>query len=245
MRPPFDPILNDLAKSFNNLEPFPDPEGMYGSALSDKEDFKRMSVMPGGRMLAIRYFLNGRNRYLAYAPCKRQSDLLRFSDLLTMRLWKYSPRCRHRDVEDADLNFSVELCKRDAADFEETRPEILQKITDIEKHLIETEIIKDQSIPDPNVSVNPRKRKTARAEYLAISETHSKLAAMQHQEMLDAFAFLSAKLDTIKGQLHLIESNTKHKAPIIKENIVISEDMNDLDKTCIISPSWIPEGGLK
>src|SRR5688572_4475990 len=102
MRPPFDPVLNDIAKSFKDLDPFPDPEGTFEALAMGREDFKRLSTMPGGHIICIRYYLRGRNRYLAYAPPKRQNDLLRFSDLLTMRLWKHSPRCRHRDVSDSD-----------------------------------------------------------------------------------------------------------------------------------------------
>lgn len=237
MRPPFDPALNDLAKSFKNLDPFPDPDGVFTALMTGKSDFKRVCLRPGGNIIAARYYLSGRNRYVAYAPIRRETDLVRFADLMTVRLWKYSPRCRHRDVTDADLNFSVELCRQDLADFTAERPEVIHLMNNIERHLISIGVIEEGPIEVP------RKRKTVRTEFLAMREAENKIAAAQHQELLDVIGALHDKLDEVTTRLSALEARPK----LNPEWLTATHTIGTPDFQCIntdpqpqpASPNWV------
>lgn len=209
-KPSNDPRLHELAKSFHMLPEFEDEGGERGTYLSERSSetpLKHFSIMPGGRMLGARFFLRGRNRYVAYAPAKRQTDILRFADMMAMRLWKYRARAKHRDPEDTDLNFTVQMAQQDLDDFETERRDVMALIDAIEKHFLEIGLIRDAHTP-LNPGEDPRVRKTARSEFLACHRTQLKLAEQRHQELLDSIAMVVERLDEVTKRLDTLETQT-------------------------------------
>lgn len=204
MRPTNDPRLIEIAKTFHSLEPFPDPEEFGELIRTHDGKFRHYSILPGGKTLGARFFIKGKNRFVAYAVIKRQLDLLRFADMVTVRLFKYTSRSRHRKVDDSDLNFPLSLVERDLQDFETDRPDIIAMLDAIEQHFLEIGLIRDQSVPlDPALDPRKKNRKTARSEFLLCHKAQMATAEQRHQELLD---LLGGRLTEIEKRLDAIES---------------------------------------
>lgn len=202
-RPYNDPRLIEIAKTFGSLPEFPDA-AEFGEHLRnhDGESFRHYSILPGGKILGVRFFIKGRNRFVAYAPLNRQLDLLRFADMATMRLWKFMSRSKYRSIADSDLNFPVSLVQRDLDDFETDRPDIIALLDAIQSHFLELGIIRDQSVPlDPAVDPRKQSRKTVRSEFMTCHRAQMDAADQRHQELLDAISALHERLDEMAKRL--------------------------------------------
>lgn len=130
--------LTDIAKAFDQTEPFTDFDGALHNqmlnAMRDRE-LKNIHFLCRGNLIAGRFYCLGRVRAFAYTSTKRIGDLARFMDCVFNNLRPYRQRKRDGTVCDADLNFSVAQMEEDTKYFFEHRRDVFELLTQITKRI--------------------------------------------------------------------------------------------------------------
>lgn len=212
-----DPILGELAKRFNDLPDFDDPNGLLRNQWAEFEGLgKHIQKMPGGRgeTLAMRFYFKGRNRLLAYAPVLRGADLCRFADMAELRFWKY--RRAPAPPTDAQMNFSVAQATTDTED----NAEAVTLLGSIEKHLLDIGVF----TPYIGEPATTRENRSVRGEFLASQRVLVDLITQVSQDVLEAVVgvndnmrddlkIVNKQLGGMANRLTAIESILKNLPP--------------------------------
>lgn len=185
-----DPLLKALAKRFEKLPAFPDSDYDRGHGIVFDGAAKHISKFPGMPRWAVKHYIGGKNRCLAFVSKERLDDACRFADTITFRFWKYRQRGAEH-MNEQQFNFSSDAARQDLGDWAETTPEIVTLIDDIEEHFLNLGLFVEPTAARTKDVHGATARRTIRGEMKSMAAE----AAHRHQELLDCIAALAERLD--------------------------------------------------